>query len=163
MSKAMNPTSAGDQPFQARTRSQPGRGAPVAAQLERPGLVTFAAIMMFVAAGFAVVWAILELTGAGRIKSGLASDGYSNLTGYLWAWAVLDLILAAVAIYAGIDVLRGGAIGLAVGLVMAGVSAVRWFFYLPAAPWTALAIIAVDVLIIYGLVANAEYFANAQS
>lgn len=130
----------------------------VSTEIRRPVLVTFAAIMMFVYAGFSLVWAIQEFSSASWIKANVDAFGYANLSGYLWAWGLLDLILAAAAIYVGIDILRGGAFGLIVGLVMAGVSATRWFFYLPAAPWTALVIIALDVLVIYGLVSGAEYF-----
>lgn len=134
----------------------------VSAEIRRPALVTFAAIMMFVYAGFSLVWAIQEFSTASWIRANLNSFGYANLSGYLWAWGILDLILAGTAIFAGIDILRGGGFGLIVGLVVAGVSATRWFFYLPAAPWTALVIIALDVLVIYGLIAGSEYFERIQ-
>ncbi|HET9981488.1 MAG TPA: hypothetical protein VFQ32_13650 [Ktedonobacterales bacterium] len=130
----------------------------VSTEIRRPGLVTFAAIMMFVNGGFSLVWAIQEFSSASWIRANLDGFGYSNLSSYLWAWGILDLILAGIAIYAGIDILRGRAFGLIVGLVIAGVSATRWFFYLPAASWTAVVIIAVDVLVIYGLVSGAEFF-----
>jgi len=130
----------------------------VSTEIRRPGLVTFAAIMMFVNGGFSLVWAIQEISSASWIRANLDGFGYANLSSYLWAWGILDLVLAGIAIYAGIDILRGRAFGLIVGLVIAGVSATRWFFYLPAASWTAVVIIAVDVLVIYGLVSGAEYF-----
>jgi hypothetical protein len=37
-------------------------------------------------------------------------------------------------------------------------SAVRWLFFLPIALIAAVVFIAIDILIIYGLVANEEYF-----
>ncbi|HEX6540904.1 MAG TPA: hypothetical protein VF040_04055 [Ktedonobacterales bacterium] len=137
-------------------------GYPAATENRRPGLVTFAAVMMFVSAAFTLVWALQEFSAASWIRTNLTNYGYSDMVNYLWAWGVFDLILVGVAIYAAIDVLRGGAFGLVIGLVIAGVSATRWFFYLPAAPWTAIAIIAIDVLIIYGLVSSASYFERAQ-
>lgn len=139
-----------------------GQTSPIVTENRRPGLITFAAIMMFVASAFMLVWAIQELVGASWVTGTLNSFGYAGLSGYLWAWGIFDLILAAVGIYAGYDVLRGGAFGFVIGLVMAGVSATRWFFYIPAAPWTALAIIAIDVLVIYGLISGAEYFERAE-
>jgi hypothetical protein len=36
-----------------------------------------------------------------------------------------------------------------------------WFFYIPAAPWTAVVVIVVNILIIYGLSAHSEYFRAA--
>ena len=125
----------------------------------RPGLVTFAAVMMFVVGGFELVWAITEFVNA----AWLGSVTYGTFNGYLWLWAILDLVLAAAIIYAGVDILRGGTFGRVFGLIIACISAVRWFFYIPAEPWLAIVVIAVDVLIIYGLVANGEFFDTASS
>jgi hypothetical protein len=122
--------------------------------VERPGLVTFAAIMMFLLAGFQLVWSITEFANA----AWLSSVTYGNFNGYLWLWAILDLLVAAAAFYAGFDILRGGSFGRVFGVVVAGISAIRWFFYLPAAPWIGIVMIAVDILIIYALVEHSEFF-----
>ncbi len=122
--------------------------------VERPGLVTFAAIMMFVLAGFQLVWSIVEFVNA----AWLSGTAYGTFNGYLWLWGILDLIVAAAAFYAGVDILRGGSFGRVFGVVVAGISAIRWFFYLPAAPWIGIVMIAVDIIIIYALVANGEFF-----
>jgi hypothetical protein len=124
------------------------------AEVERPGLVTFAAIMMFILAGFQLVWAIVEFANA----AWLSSVTYGNFNGYLWLWAILDLLVAAAAFYAGYDILRGGTFGRVFGVVVAGISAIRWFFYLPAAPWIGIVMIAVDIIIIYALVSHSEFF-----
>jgi hypothetical protein len=120
----------------------------------RPGLVTFAAIMLFIVGAFQIVFAISEFANAVWITSAT----YGTFGGYLWLWAILDLLLAIIPIYAGYDLLRGGQFGFIVGVVLAGISAVRWFFYLPAQPVLALVVIGVDVLIIYGLTASVDYF-----
>ncbi len=120
----------------------------------RPGLVTFAAIMMFLLGGFELTFAIVEFMQVAWIGSSV----YGFFGGYFWIWGILDGLFALVAIYAGADLLRGGVFGQMVGIGIAGFSAIRWFFYLPAAPWLALVIIAIDVLVIYGLVAHQEYF-----
>lgn len=156
--EAMSPTTPDGPTSPTRTAPSVSRVAPMPAAVPRPGLVTFAAVMLFVAAGFSLLSAIEQISAASWIKANLSSYGYGNMASYLWAWAILDLILAAVAIYAGVDILRGGVAGLLIGLTIAVVSAIRWFFYLPAVPWVATVVIALDVLIIYGLVANSEYF-----
>lgn len=120
----------------------------------RPGLVTFAAIMLFLLGGFEVIWAIVQFSNAAWI----AGATYGSFGGYLWLWGILDLLFAAVAFYAGYDVLRGGSFGQVVGTLIASLSAIRWFFYIPAAPWMAAVIIAIDLLVIYGLVAHSDYF-----
>ena len=123
----------------------------------RPGLVTFAAIMMFLLGGFQFTWAIVEFANAAWI----AANVYGSFGGLLWLWGILDVIIALVYFYAGFDLLAGGKFGRIFGLVVSAFSAIRWFFYIPAAPWVAIVIIALDVLVIYALVAHAEYFREA--
>ena len=123
---------------------------------DRPGLVTFAAIMLFLLTGFQLTWALVEFSYAAR----LTSITYGTFGGFLWLWGLLDIALALLAFYAGIDLLSGGRFGQVFGLIVAGISAIRWFFYIPAEPGMAIVLIAVDVLIIYGLVRHAEYFSG---
>lgn len=133
------------------------RAASMPEATRRPGLVTFAAIMMFILAGFQFIWALIEFSNAHYLDTYV----YGNFNGYLWAWGVFDLLLAVVIAFAGVSLLRGGVYGQIIGLVVACISAIRWFFYIPAEPWVALAVIAIDILIIYGLVAHTEYFGSA--
>ena len=125
----------------------------------RPGLVTFAAIMMFILAGFEMTFALVEFSSA----TWIAFNVYGSFGGHLWIWGILDAIMAVIAFYAGVEILRGGSFGQIVGIAIAAFSAIRWFFYLPAAPWIGAVIIAVDVLIIYGLVAHSEYFTESNA
>jgi hypothetical protein len=127
---------------------------------ETPGLVVFAAIMMFMLGGFQVAWAFVEFANAVWI----ASTSYGTFGGRLWLWGIVDIAVALITFYAGYSLLAGARFGQIFGLIVAGVSALRWFFYLPANPWAGIVIIAIDVLIIYGLVANNDYFrAKGQS
>ena len=48
------------------------------AQVRRPGLVTFAAIMMFLLGGFEVVWSLTEFANA----AWLSTTVYGNYGGY---------------------------------------------------------------------------------
>jgi hypothetical protein len=92
----------------------------------------------------------------------LSSVAYGTFNGRLWLWGTLDTVAAIVAIYAGYDILRGGTFGRVIGVIVAGVSALRWFFYLPAAPGIGMVMIAVDTIIIYALVAHGDFFASAR-
>ena len=101
-----------------------------AATTHRPGMVTFAAVIMFVVAGFEVLSAILAFAGTGWWATASGDLVYANFV----FWGILDLIIAALAIYAGADLLRGGAFGITVGFLFAGLGAIRWLFVIPAAP-----------------------------
>jgi uncharacterized membrane protein len=110
--------------------------------------------MMFLLAAFQIIFAIVEFYNA----AWFANTAYGTFSDRLWLWGIVDLIVAAIAIYAGYDLLRGGTFGRIIGLIAAAIIGVRWFFYLPAEPWTGVVMIAIAVLVIYGLVAHSEYF-----
>lgn len=136
----------------AETMHPEGRTSPSAKA--RPGVVTFAAFMLFLLGGFQLIYAIIEFVGATWVAINVAG----TIGGPLWLWGIIDVLVALIAIGAGADLLRGGEYGRAIGIVIAGFSALRWFFYIPAQPWMALIVIAVDVIIIYGLATNEDYF-----
>jgi hypothetical protein len=118
----------------------------------RPGMVTFAAVMMFLVAGFEALSAILAFAGTGWWVTDMGNLVYTNFV----LWGVLDLIIALIALYAGIDLLRGGPFGLVMGYLFAGLGAIRWLFVIPAAPVLAVVVIALCVMVIYGLAKYSE-------
>lgn len=120
----------------------------------RPGLVTFAAIMMFTLGGFSIVWAIEEFGNSAWLNN--ADLGLFSTV--LFYWAITDLVIAAIAIVAGLNIWRGGNVGRWIGIIIAVFSAVRAFFFLPWTPIAALLVILIDGLIIYGLSTHTEYF-----
>jgi hypothetical protein len=123
----------------------------------RPGLVTFAAAMMWVLFILYATTAFLEFfQGAWFLLSPASVPG-----GHLWIWGIVDAVFALVALYAAFDILMGGQAGRVIGLVYASFSVVRWFFFLPIAPIAAVVIIAINILIIYGLAAHGEFFRDS--
>ena len=125
----------------------------------RPGLVTFAAIMMFLLGGFQLTFALVEFWHA----TWFSLNTYGAFGGYLWIWGIFDLILALIALYAGASLMAGGTFGRVVGIAIALFSAVRWFFYLPFAPIAAIVISGIDIVIIYALLAHSEFFESSRA
>ena len=120
----------------------------------RPGMVTFAAILMFVVAGLEALSALLAFAGTGWWVTEAGNLVYANFV----FWGIVDLIIALIALYAGIDLLRGGAFGLAMGYLFAIVGAIRWLFVIPAAPVLAVVVVALCVMVIYGLAKHSDYY-----
>jgi hypothetical protein len=134
-----------------RTEGPVGAGA---AAHRRPGLLTFAAVVMFVVAGFEALSALLAFAGTGWWATSEGDLIYANFVFY----GILDLIIALIALYAGIDILRGGTYGLIVGYIFAGIGAIRWLFVIPAAPVLAVVVIALCVMVVYSLARHTDYF-----
>jgi hypothetical protein len=123
----------------------------------RPGMLTFAAIIMFMVAGFEALSAILAFAGTGWWVTEMGNLVYANFV----LWGILDLVIALIALYAGIDLLRGGTYGAVMGYLFAGLGAIRWLFVIPAAPVLALVVITLCVLVIYGISAHSDYSQSA--
>jgi hypothetical protein len=115
----------------------------------RPGWLTYAAIMMFVLGGFHILLAISEFADSTWVLTRLDVELFIPS---LFIWGILDLIIGALALYAGFSILRGGAFGFIAGLGFAMLGVIRWLFYIPVSPVLAVVIIALDVLVIYGLI-----------
>jgi hypothetical protein len=141
-----------------------GMGSPMAGPAgaravtrRRPGMLTFAAIMMFVVAGLEALSALLTFAGTGWWVTDTGNLVYANFV----FWGIVDLIIALLALYAGIDILRGGTYGLVVGYFFAVIGAIRWLFVIPAAPVLAVVVVALCVMVIYGLAKHSDYFEEA--
>ncbi len=112
------------------------------------GWVVFAAVML----GFAGIWnmfAGIAAISSANVFVANAHFVFSNLS--TWGWIVLILGIsqgfAALALVAGSEFARW------FGILVAGINAIGQLMFVPAYPWWALSIFAVDILIIYGLAA----------
>jgi hypothetical protein len=120
----------------------------------RPGLITFAAIMMFVVGGFHILLAMSEIARIAWVPSSVVVVPVIQA---LIVWGIVDLIIGFIALYAGVSILRGGTFGWIVGYTFAALGIIRWLFYIPVSPVLAVVIILLDVLIIYGLAKHSDY------
>jgi hypothetical protein len=127
------------------------------ASTRRPGWVTFAAVMTFIAA---ISYGPISLTEFANSTWFLTVSGttYNLFSSHLFWWRMFDAAIAVLALIAAFSLLRGGLFGLIMGFCGAGFSILRWMFYIPAAPWLALMIIALDVLVIAGLCVSIDWF-----
>jgi hypothetical protein len=119
----------------------------------RPGVLTFAAVIMFVVAGFEALSALLAFAGTGWWVTSMGDLVYANFV----VWGIVDLLIALIALYAGIDLLRGGSFGRAMGYLFATVGAIRWLFVIPAAPVLAVVVIALCVMVVYALAKHSDF------
>jgi hypothetical protein len=117
-----------------------------------PGIVTFTAVL-FTLAGF-----FHGIQGLGAIIKKEYFDEssllYSNLQVTGWIWLILGILQISAA-YMLLGRSSGGRI---LAIVLATLSAIVSFFSLGAYPVWSILVIAVDILIIYGLTVHADAF-----
>ena len=109
------------------------------------GWFTFGAVMFGLAGISNLLWGI----GALDSKSYLPEDGLlaSNLE--LWGW--LSIIWALMAVTGSVLLFIRNPWSAGVAIVLATLNAAFWLFAIPVLPIWSLIVIAIDVLIIYGL------------
>jgi hypothetical protein len=113
--------------------------------------VVFAGVILIINGVFSGLQGLIALTGPDTYY--LSTPGSLFLfdaQGWGWWNLVIGvlLVLTAVALFSGATWAR------AVGVVLAGVSAVVQLMLIPAQPWWSVIVIAMDVLIIYAVIAH---------
>jgi hypothetical protein len=111
------------------------------------GVEVFAGIMLIVGGAFQVIQSIAAIANDEYILV-LPNYVFSvDLTVWGWIHLLVGLILAAV----GVFLLLGKGFARIAGIVVAGISAIVNFSWLPYSPLWAMLLIAVDILVIWAL------------
>jgi hypothetical protein len=108
------------------------------------GWLVFASIMMIVAGIGNVIWGIAAVSKKSLLITQLL---FANLT----FWGVLGIIFGAILVIAGFAVLNKVQWARWFAIVWATVSIIFWLFVIWAFPALSILVIAIDVLVIYGL------------
>jgi hypothetical protein len=112
------------------------------------GWVLFAAIMLVMGGVLSIIWGIAAISSSHFFVAG-ASYILSDLN--TWGWIVM--IFGVVEALAALSVWRGGEFGRWFGILAAGLAGLAAMLSIPAYPFWSLALLAIDVLVIYGLAA----------
>ncbi|WP_426244524.1 DUF7144 family membrane protein [Nocardioides sp. LHG3406-4] len=116
------------------------------------GFIVFAGVMMIMAGAFQAIAGLVAL---------FEDEFYAATRNYLlqfdatsWGW--IHLLLGLLVFFAGFAVLSGQTWGRVLGIILAVLSAVSNFAFIPYYPFWAMAIIALDVFIIWALAAHGD-------
>jgi len=112
------------------------------------GLVFFAAILLFVAGFFNMIYGIAAIA-----NSHVFTANAHYVIGDLRAWGWVTLIIAVLQLAAAAGILAGNQLARWFAVAVVALNAIDMMFFLPAYPFWALVIIAVDVVALYGLCA----------
>ena len=112
------------------------------------GLVLFAAILLFVVGCFNLIQGIAAIANSHVF---VANAHY--VIGNLRAWGWITLILGVLQLLAALGVLAGNQVARWFAVAVIALNAIDQMFFIPAYPFWALTIIAVDVVALWGLCA----------
>ena len=115
------------------------------------GFAAFAAIILMVAGVFQALAGLSALLKDDvAIYAGTAENSYVfSLDTTSWGW--IHLLIGIIAFLAGLGILSGRVIARTVGVIVAAVSAIANFAFIPVYPVWSIVVIAIDVAIIWAL------------
>jgi hypothetical protein len=106
--------------------------------------------------GFIGVWhAVIGLVALAEPDYYRATDAGQPLLGGYEAWAAVHLLLGLVALVVGVGVVGGNRLAIVGGVVLAVTSAVVNLVFIRADPFWGCMVITLDVVVIWGLTAQA--------
>ena len=119
------------------------------------GWVTFAGVLLLVLGTINVIDGIAAIS-----KAHFYTANAHYVFGDLRAWGWVALILGALQLLVGVGVFAKNQFARWTGVVILSLNALAQLLMIPAYPWWSLAIFAIDILAIYGLVAYGERIAG---
>ena len=133
--------------------STSGMSTPNMSTLERPGWLTFAAVVLLSVGILRIITAISYFADSSKVSD--LSHGVFG--GQLWAWGLWDLVIALLALWGGWSLLGGNSFGRAIGYVWAGLVLIQSFLILAWAPWFGFLSLAIASLVMFALASTSEW------
>jgi hypothetical protein len=112
------------------------------------GLIIFASILLVVVGFFNMIYGIAAIA-----NSHVFAANAHYVIGDLRAWGWITLIISVLQLVAAGGIVAGNQLARWFAVAVVGLNAIDMMFFIPAYPFWALTIIAVDVVALYGLCA----------
>ncbi len=116
------------------------------------GWIAFASIMLVMAGIFGIIDGLVAIIHNEAYV--VTSEGIVGLD--FTAWGIIHLIVGSIVLLAGFAVMSGQLWARVVGVLVAMLSATSQIWFITAFPLWSITIIAIDVLVIYGLLVHGE-------
>ena len=110
------------------------------------GLIFFAAVLLVVVSFFNIIYGIAAIANSHVIT---ANAHYVIANLHTWGW--ITLIIGVLQLIAAGGIVTGNQLARWFAVAVVGLNAIDMMFFIPAYPFWALTIIAVDVVALYGL------------
>jgi magnesium-transporting ATPase (P-type) len=121
--------------------------------LNRPGWLTFAAVVMFSVGILRFISALYYFADSTRVAN-VTAGAFGD---HLFFWGLWDLLIAVLAVWAGYSLLSGNTFGRVVGYFWAILVIVQSFLVLEFAPWFGFAALLLAMFVIYALSATSDW------
>ncbi len=114
------------------------------------GWITFAAIMLIIGGSLNLLYGVIAAVNDDWVVFTNRANVYLDLSE--WGW--VHIILGGVVVLSGIGLLSGNILARAVAVIVASLSLIANFFFIPVYPLWALTVIVIDILVIWAVTAH---------
>ena len=114
------------------------------------GWMYFAGTMLLIGGTLSIIYGLVALLNDQWVVFGNRGSVYLDLT----AWGWVHLIIGALIVLSGFGVFTGNVLARTVGVIVAAVSMIANFLWLPVYPFWAIIIIVIDALVIWALMVH---------
>jgi len=114
------------------------------------GWIAFAGVMMVISGGVNALYGLIAVVNDEWVVWTNRASLYLDISH--WGWVHLGIGL--VVVLSGLGVFSGNVLARTVGVIVASLSLIGNFFFIPAYPLWALVVVTVDVLVIWALTAH---------
>jgi hypothetical protein len=111
------------------------------------GIAVFAGVVMIIGGAFQALEGLSAIVNDKYLVVAPSTIYAFDVT----VWGVIHLLVGLALLVIGFFLLRGATWARAAGIVVAAISAIVNFTWLPYSPWWALVVIGVDILVIWAL------------
>ncbi|MBK6970055.1 MAG: hypothetical protein IPH29_13355 [Candidatus Microthrix sp.] len=114
------------------------------------GWIYFAGTMLLIGGTLSIIYGFIALFNDNWVVFGNTNAVFLDLTG--WGW--LHVIIGALVVLAGFGLFTGNILARTLGVIVAAVSMIANFLWLPVYPFWAIIIIVIDALVIWALMVH---------
>jgi hypothetical protein len=114
------------------------------------GWIYFAGTMLLIGGTLSIIYGFVALFNDNWVVFGNTNAVFLDLTG--WGW--VHVIIGALIVLSGFGVFTGNVLARTVGVIVAAVSMIANFLWLPVYPFWAIIIIVIDALVIWALIVH---------
>ena len=114
------------------------------------GWITFAGVMLIIGGSVNLLYGIVAAVNDDWVVWTNSGAVYLDLSE--WGW--VHIILGGIVLLSGIGVFSGNIVARTVGVIVASISLLVNFFFIPAFPLWAITVIVIDMLVIWALTAH---------
>ena len=116
------------------------------------GWIAFAGILMIIGGVLQGLYGLIAIVNDKWIVWGNVGAVYLDIT--QWGW--VHLIWGVVMVLAGLGVLSGNLLARIIGVILAGITAVVNFAFIPVYPLWSVIVVVISIVVIYALVAHGK-------